>query len=201
MKALSNPHRQEILELLAQGTFSVEKVAEEAEISVANASQHLQIMKRAQLLTTKRQGNFVYYTLANPKVYEAWKTLRDLGIEHIAELERTMHSFRKSRNSIEALTTDQLLDKMNRNEVTVLDVRPKTEYAEGHISGALNIPVEQLSERLSELPQDREIVAYCRGPFCVFADEAVRLLNEHGFRAHRLEDGFPEWKLDELPTS
>lgn len=200
VKALSNPNRLEILELLAQGYFSVEDIANQTDLSVANASQHLQVLKRVQLVDTKRDGNYVYYTLAGQSVYKAWKALRDLGIERIAEIERITRTFRESRKSLETLTSRELVQRMKRGGITIIDVRPEQEFNEGHIAGALNIPVEQLSERLNELPADHEIVAYCRGPFCVFADEAVEFLQERGFSARRLEDGFPEWKLDDLPA-
>lgn len=200
VKALSNPHRLEILELLAQGRFSVEEIAGQTDLTVANASQHLQVMKRVQLVETEREGNYVYYRLADQNVYKAWKALRDLGIERMAEIERVMRSFRESRSSMETLTSTELIQKIEQGEVMVLDVRPKAEYEEGHIAGALNVPVEELEERIENLPDDREIVAYCRGPFCVFADDAVKMLNEKGFNAKRLDEGFPEWMLDELPV-
>lgn len=200
VKALSNPHRLEILELLAQMRFSVEEIASQTGLTVANASQHLQVMRRVQLVETKREGNYVYYRLTDQNVYKAWKVLRDLGMEHMAEIERVIRSFRKSRKSMETLTSSELIQKIEQGEVTVLDVRPRAEYEEGHIAGALNMPVEELEERIEELPKNREIVAYCRGPFCVFADDAVELLTQKGLNAKRLGEGFPEWVLDELPV-
>lgn len=200
VKAISNPHRLEILELLVQRPFSVEDIATQTDMSVANASQHLQVLKRAQLVDTRREGNYVYYTLASRKVYKVWKALRDLSIERMAEVERIMRTFRKSKKSFETLTSSELIRKMQKEEVTIIDVRPEQEYKEGHIAGALNIPVEQLSEKLVQLPADREVVAYCRGPFCVFADEAVEILKEKGFSARRLDEGFPEWMLEGLPV-
>jgi rhodanese-related sulfurtransferase len=199
VKAMSNPHRLEILELLAQGHFSVAEIAEETEITGANASQHLQKLKQAQLVETRRDGNHVYYRLAGQSVYKAWKALRDLGIERVAEIERVISEFRESRQSLETLSSADLAEKMQREDITILDVRPEHEFDEGHIAGALNIPVEKLPDNLDDLPDDREIVAYCRGPFCVFADDAVELLNEKGFNAKRLDEGFPEWMLDQLP--
>lgn len=199
-KALSNPHRLEILELLAQGDFSVAKIAAETDISGANASQHLQVLKQVQLVDTKREGNYVFYKLADPRVYKAWKALRDLGIERMAEIERVIHRFRKSRKSFETLSSQELADKMKQEDITIIDVRPKQEFKEGHIAGALNIPVEELSDKLDKLPEGKEIVAYCRGPFCVFADDAVELLNKKGFNAKRLDEGFPEWRLNDLPA-
>lgn len=200
VKAMSNPHRLEILELLAQGEFSVAEIAEQTDISTANASQHLQVLKQVQLVDTRREGNYIYYGLPGESVYKAWKALRDLGIERMAEVERTMRRFRKSKKSLETLSSEELAKKMEKEEVTVLDVRPEQEFKEGHIAGALNIPVDVLSEKLNELSEDQEVVAYCRGPFCVFADEAVEFLNEKGFNAKRLDEGFPEWMLEELPV-
>lgn len=200
VQALSNPHRLEILELLAQGRFSVVEIAGQTDLTTANASQHLQVLKRVQLVSTEREGNYVYYRLADQSVYKAWKALRDLGIERMAEIERVMRTFRKSKQSLETLSSAELIKKMKDGEVTILDVRPEQEFREGHIAGALNVPVEKLSEKLDGLPNDREIVAYCRGPFCVFADEAVELLSEKGFDAKRLDEGFPEWMLEERPV-
>lgn len=200
MKALSNPHRLEILELLAQGQFSVEEIADQTDLSGANASQHLQVLKRVQLVSTERQGNYVYYSLSDQSVYGAWKGLRNLGIERMAEIERLINTFRDSRKSLDTLTSSELIQKINDGDVTIIDVRPEQEFQEGHIPGALNIPVEELSEKLDELPADREIVAYCRGPFCVFADDAVELLSRNGFDAKRLDEGFPEWSLAKLPV-
>lgn len=199
VKAMSNPHRLEILELLAQGQYSVAEIAEETEISGANASQHMQVLKQAQLVITRREGNHVYYRLAGESIYKAWKALRDLGIERVAEIERVLQQFRESRQSLETLSSEELAEKMKRGDITVIDVRPKHEFEEGHISGAVNIPVDQLSEKLDKLPENQEIVAYCRGPFCVFADDAVELLREKGFNAKRLDEGYPEWMLEDLP--
>lgn len=199
-KAMSNPHRLEILELLAQGDFSVAEIAEETDISGANASQHLQVLKQAQLVDTRRDGNHIYYRLAGQSVYNAWKGLRDLGIERVAEIERVMRRFRESRKSLETLSSEELAEKMQKEDITVIDVRPEHEFKEGHIAGALNIPVDKLSQQMDQLPDNQEIVAYCRGPFCVFADDAVELLREKGFNATRLDEGFPEWMLDELPV-
>lgn len=200
VKAMSNPHRLEILELLAQGDFSVAEIAEETDITGANASQHLQVLKQAQLVSTQREGNHVYYQLAGKSVYKAWKALRDLGIERVAEIERVLRQFRESRSSLETLSSDQLAEKMQQEDITIIDVRPEHEFDEGHIAGALNIPVDDLADKLDELPKDREIVAYCRGPFCVFADDAVELLREKGFNAKRLDAGYPEWMLEQLPV-
>lgn len=200
IKAMSNPHRLEILELLAQGQFSVAEIAEGTEITAANASQHLQVLKQAHLVSTRREGNHIYYSLAGNSVYKAWKALRELGIERVAEIERVLRQFRESRNSLEILSSSELVEKMKLGNVTILDVRPEQEFKEGHIAGALNIPVDELSDKIDELSKDQEIVAYCRGPFCVFADDAVELLRKKGLNAKRLDEGYPEWRLEELPV-
>lgn len=200
VKALSNPNRLEIVELLAQGQFSVDEIATQTDLSVANASQHLQVLKRAKLVETRREGTYAFYYLADQNVYRAWKALRDLGIERIAEVERIVSTFRESKQVLESVTISELIERMKQEEVTVIDVRPEQEYNEGHIAGALNIPVDELSEKLKELPEENEIIAYCRGPFCVFADEAVELLAQKGFSVKRLEEGYPDWVLEGLPV-
>ncbi len=199
-KAMANPHRLEIIELLAQGAFSVEQIAEQANLSIANASQHLQVLKNAQLVEINRQGNFIFYCLSNNNVFKAWKALRELGVERIETIEATVKEFRKSKFDFETVTIDELIDKLDSGKVTILDVRPESEYKQGHIAHAVSIPIEELSKRLKELPKRTEVVAYCRGPFCVYADEAVALLTKAGYKATRLEEGFPDWKLQELPV-
>jgi len=198
-KSMANPHRLEIIELLAQGEFSVEQIAEHTHLSVANASQHLQVLKAAQLVDISRQGNFIHYRLANSNVFKTWKALRELGVERIATIERLVRDFRKSKFDFESVTIDDLIKKIESGKVTILDVRPESEFNKGHIANAVSIPIDQLSKRLKELPKRTEIVAYCRGPFCVFADEAVAILIKAGYKATRLEEGFPDWKIQELP--
>lgn len=198
-KAMANPHRLEIIELLAQGQFSVEQIAEQCHLPIANASQHLQVLKTAQLVAIHRQGNFIYYRLANTNVFKAWKALRELGVERIEVVEKLVKDFRKSKFDYESVSIEVLIQKLEMGKVTLLDVRPETEYKQGHISNAISIPIDQLAKRLQELPKRIEIVAYCRGPFCVFADEAVALLKKAGYKASRLEEGFPDWHLKNLP--
>ena len=198
-KAMANPHRLEIIELLAQGDYSVEQIANQTGLSIANASQHLQVLKTAQLVEVTRNGNFIHYRLANENVFRAWKGLRDLGTERIASVEKLVKDFRKSKFTLESVTIDELIEKIDSGKVTVLDVRPETEYRNGHIAKSISIPFDQLSSRLKELPKRNEIIAYCRGPFCVYADEAVSLLTAAGYKAKRLEEGFPDWKLQDLP--
>jgi rhodanese-related sulfurtransferase len=198
-KSMANPHRLEIIELLAQGEFSVELIADQTNLSIANASQHLQVLKVAQLVEINRQGNFIFYRLSNSNVFKVWKALRELGVERIATIEKVVKEFRKSKFDLETVTIDELINKLESGKVTILDVRPESEYKQGHIANAISIPIEELSKRFKELPKRSEIVAYCRGPFCVYADEAVALLKKAGYKASRLEEGFPDWKLNELP--
>lgn len=198
-KAMANPHRLEIIELLAQGDFSVEQIATQTNLSVANASQHLQVLKTAQLVDITRQGNFIHYRLANVNVFKTWKALRELGVEQIATVEKLVKDFRQSRFTFESITIDELVEKLKHEKVTLVDVRPESEYHKGHIANALSIPIDQLKDRLKELPKKNQIIAYCRGPFCVFADEAVAMLTEAGYKVNRLEEGFPDWQLEGLP--
>jgi rhodanese-related sulfurtransferase/DNA-binding transcriptional ArsR family regulator len=199
-KSLANPHRLEIIELLAQGDCSVEQIAEQTHLSIANASQHLQVLKTTQLVDIDRKGNFIYYRLANDNVFKTWKALRELGVERIATIEKLVKDFRKSKFNFELVTINELIEKIESGKVTIIDVRPESEFNKGHIPNAISIPLEQLSQRLRELPKRGEIVAYCRGPFCVFADEAVALLRKAGYKASRLEEGFPDWKIQKLPV-
>jgi rhodanese-related sulfurtransferase len=199
-KALGNPHRLEIIELLAQGDYSVEQISLQTDLSVANASQHLQVLKTAQLVDVSRNGNFIYYRLANANVFKAWKALRELGVERIAAIEKLVKDFRQSKPEFDSITIDELVKKLRAGKVTILDVRPETEFNAGHISNAVSIPIAQLPKRMKELPKRNEIIAYCRGPFCAYADEAVAMLNKAGYKAKRLEEGFPDWAVMGLPV-
>lgn len=199
-KSMANPHRMEIIELLAQGEFSVEQISEQTNLTIANASQHLQILKTAQLVAVNRKGNFIFYRLSNSNVFKAWKSLRELGVERISAVEKVIKEFRQSKFDVESVGINELIEKLESGKVTILDVRPDTEYRQGHIAGAMSIPMHELAKRLRELPKRTEIVAYCRGPFCVYADEAVALLAQAGYKAKRLEEGFPDWKLLDLPV-
>ena len=195
VKAMANPHRLEIVDLLGQGEKTVEEIANETSMSIANTSQHLQVLKAANLVEIRREGNFIHYKLAHDEIYKSWQMLRELGLKHIAEMEKLVKDFREKRNSLEVLRMDELLIKMKSKNVVVLDVRPTTEFENGHIPGAINIPIEELATQLKKLPKNKEYVAYCRGPFCVFADDAVQLLIQKGFKAKRLEEGYPDWKI------
>jgi rhodanese-related sulfurtransferase len=200
-KALSNPHRLEVLDLLAQGEKTVEAIAEEINASVANASQHLQVLKQARLVSTRKQGHFVFYSLANPSVFQAWQALRALSIRQLPDVERVVQDFRTERNTLEEISIEELVGRLKADQVLLLDVRPTEEYQAGHIPKAVSIPPGNWEQHLKGLPQDKDVVAYCRGPFCVFADEAVSYLKSRGYRATRLEEGFPDWKLRGLPVA
>ena len=200
IKAMANPHRLEIIELLGQGEKSVEEIALETAMSIANASQHLQVLKAANLVEIRRAKNYIHYRLAHDEIYNSWLNLRKLGLERVAEVGKLVKDFREMKNSLEAVTLDELLSRMKSRDVVLLDVRPEGEYQNGHIPGAINIPAEALEKRLKELKKNKEYIAYCRGPFCVYADEAVSILSKKGFKARRLTDGFPDWALKGLPV-
>jgi rhodanese-related sulfurtransferase/DNA-binding transcriptional ArsR family regulator len=199
-KAMGNPHRLEIMDLLGTGEKTVEEIASDTNLSIANASQHPQILKSSNLVVIRRQGNFIFYRLSDEKIYRSLQTIRQLGLEHIAELERVIKDFREAKNSLEVLGMDELLDRMKLKNVMLLDVRPPDEFNKGHIPGALNIPLSELTKKLKKLPKTKVYIAYCRGPFCVFADEAIHVLTANGFKAKRLEQGFSDWKVKGLPV-
>ncbi|HET9278433.1 MAG TPA: metalloregulator ArsR/SmtB family transcription factor [Flavitalea sp.] len=195
VKAMANPHRLEILDLLGQSERSVEEIATETGMSVANASQHLQLLKQSNLVQIKRNGNFILYRLASDNVYKSWKNLRDIGMESLPAVEKTIKDFRTKKRSFEPVRLDDLLSRMKSSNIILLDVRPEQEFNAGHIPNSINIPIDQLLGRIGELKKSRRYVAYCRGPFCVFADDAVQLLTQKGFKANRLEEGYPDWKI------
>ena len=199
-KALSNPHRLELLELLAQGERTVESLAKEARLSMANASQHLQLLRTAGLVESEKEGLFVRYGLPDPAVFELSRALRIVAERRLAELERLVRDYFDDRSDPVPVKMSELLGRTRSGEVIVLDTRPVLEYAAGHIAGAISLPVDELKERLKRLPRGKEYVAYCRGPFCVYADRAVALLRKNGKRARRLQEGFPEWKAAGYPV-
>lgn len=200
-RALASGRRAEIVDLLAQGERSVDEVAGELDQSIANTSHHLRAMARAGLLTTRRDGTRIFYRLASDRVADLWSALRDVARDHVAGLERLAHAYLGPRDGIEVIGTEELAARIRRRQVVVLDVRPAEEFASGHIGGARSVPITELRRQLRALPRDAEIVAYCRGPYCVYADDAVRELQRRGFRARRLVDGFPEWKRAGLPVA
>jgi rhodanese-related sulfurtransferase/DNA-binding transcriptional ArsR family regulator len=200
-KALSSGRRAEIVDLLAQGERSVEDVAAELDQSVANTSHHLRNLARAGLVRTRREGTRVFYGLASEHVHELWTVMRAVAAEHIAEIDRLAEAYLGPRDGLEPITREELAQRIRRGEVTVIDVRPAAEYEAGHVKGARSLPIGELTRRLEALPPDADVVAYCRGPYCVYADDAVRFLRQEGFDARRLEDGFPEWKRAGLPVT
>jgi rhodanese-related sulfurtransferase len=201
-KALASGRRIELLDVLANGERTVEAVAGEVGLSVANTSQHLQILRQAGLVTTRREGTSIHYRLAGPEVFELWRTLRTLAGARLAEVERLAAAYLGAREELEPVTRQELARRLEDGDrLVVLDVRPAAEHAAGHLPGAVSIPVGELRRRLAELPADREIVAYCRGPYCAFAHEAVALLRQEGFSARRLEDGLPEWQAAGLAVA
>lgn len=196
-KAFSSPRRLEMIELLAQKAWSVDELADEANMSTANASRHLQVLRKENLVRRRKEGTYIYYTLAGEDVYAAWKAVRQLAEARLADVQRIVETFLTDRDQLQAVTGEELEQWRDNGEVVVLDVRPAEEYAAGHIPGARSIPVDELDERLDELPKDQEIVAYCRGPYCVFSDQAVDMLRDRGYKATRLTGGLPDWKSEQ----
>ena len=200
-KALASGRRAEIVDLLAQGERSVEEVAAEIDQSVANTSHHLRSMARAGILTTRREGPRIFYRLAGDSVATLWAALRDVAAENVAGVEKLARAYLGDRDGLEAISRQELAARLRQGDVTVLDVRPGPEFRAGHIAGARSVPAGELRRALRSLPKNVEVVAYCRGPYCVYADDAVRELVRRGYRAQRLEDGFPEWKQAGLPVA
>ena len=199
-RGLGSAARLELLDLLAQCERNVEDLARAAGLSIANTSKHLQQLKGAGLVTPRRDGKHIYYALGDERVLDAVATLRLLAETHQEAVAELIASYLKQRDALEPIPADELLVRARDGLVTVIDVRPPQEYAQGHLAGALNVPLDQLESRLGELPQDREVVAYCRGPWCVLSFEAVARLREAGFQARRLQNGLPEWRRAGLPV-
>jgi rhodanese-related sulfurtransferase/DNA-binding transcriptional ArsR family regulator len=199
-KAVAHPVRLEILEQLAQGERRVEILADRTRTSIANASQHLQHMRRAGLITARRDGKFVFYRLVADAVLDLTASVRRIAEAQSAEVERVLRDYFNDRDSLEAVSRPALMERLEAGSVTVLDVRPEDEFALGHLPGAINVPLSHLERRLANLDPDQEIVAYCRGPYCVLSYEAVAMLRARGFKVRRLEDGLPEWRAAGLPV-
>lgn len=199
-QALANGNRLQLLEFLAQGERNVDSLSRVSGLTVANTSRHLQQLKQAGLVTTRRDGIHVYYRLSGEDVLVLLNALRAVSESHLAEVDRLVTSYLTAKDELEPLPREELLARARMGSVTVLDVRPAEEYAAGRLPGSVNVPVADLEQRLSEFDPKQEIVAYCRGPYCVLAFEAVAQLRKHGFRARRLEEGFPEWKSAGLPV-
>lgn len=199
-KALSSGRRLELMEVLAQGERSVEGLAEHAGMSVANTSQHLQLLRAARLVEVRKDGLFARYRISNDRALRLWLALREFGELENGEIQRVVRHFLQDHDSLEAITVEELRGRLKESDLVLIDVRPELEYRSGHIRGAISVPLEELEHRVKQLSRRKEIVAYCRGPYCVFAHQAVRVLRARGYQAKRLNQGFPEWKILGLPT-
>ncbi|HVP75574.1 MAG TPA: metalloregulator ArsR/SmtB family transcription factor [Gaiellaceae bacterium] len=199
-QALGSGRRAEIVDVLAQGERSVEELASEISQSVANTSQHLQVLARAGLVRSRREGTRVFYRLASERVADLWAAVRDVAVRHAAEVTVLADEYLGDRDGVEQLSAAELERRLARGDVVVLDVRPEAEYRAGHVAGARSAPLPSLDALAAKLPRRREVVAYCRGPYCVYADDAVRLLRQRGLKARRLDVGFPEWRRAGLPV-
>jgi len=200
-KALASGRRAEIVDLLSQGERSVDAVAAEIAQSEANTSHHLQVLARAGLVRSRRDGTRVLYRLTSDRVAELWGAVRDVAGAQVAEVEQLARAYLGDGDGLEAVSRRELARRLQVGDVVVLDVRPAPEFAAGHVAGAWSVPLEELEARLDSIPKDAEVVAYCRGPYCIYADDAVRTLRAGGLRARRLEDGFPEWRRAGLPVA
>lgn len=199
-KALGSGRRAELVDVLAQGERPVEELAREIGQTVANTSHHLQHLLRVGLVRTRREGTHIYYSLATTRVGELWAAVRDVARTQVAELDGLATAYLGDRSGLETIGREELARRVKDGDVVVLDVRPEPEYRAGHIVGAISVPVQEITHRLRTIPKDRQVVAYCRGPFCVYADDAVRALRLRGYRAVRLDDGYPEWDRAGLPV-
>jgi len=198
-QALGSGRRAEIVDVLAQGERPVDELAREISQSVANTSQHLQVLARAGLVRSRREGTRVYYRLASDRVADLWMAVREVAVRQVAEVGVLADEYLGERDGVEQVSAAELEQRLARGDVVVLDVRPEPEYRAGHVAGARSAPISSLDSIADELPRRREVVAYCRGPYCVYADDAVRLLRERGFKARRLDVGYPEWRRAGLP--
>ena len=201
LKALANPQRLEIIEMLSQGEKSVEGVVNTTNLSVANASQHLQVLKNSNIVKSRKEGRYVYYSLINDEFLALNQHILKYAVSEIAELERNLNRQREDNHSLNAVKLDELETMIRNKNVLLMDVRPAGEYESGHITGAISVPIHELLCCLKDFSKDKEIIAYCRGPFCVLADEAVKTLNEKGYKVRRLDDGYPEWKVRQSETN
>jgi len=199
--AVASPKRIEFLDLLSQGEKTVEQLSDQSATPVKNTSAHLRVLRQARLVETRRSGTFVYYRLAGDDVFRFVRDLESLGRSRLAEVERVANLYLDGRDELEPVSIKELRRRMREGDITVIDVRPEEEYLAGHIPGALSIPVAQLKRRLAEIPKRNDVVAYCRGPYCVYSVEAVGILRRHGYRARRANDGLPDWRASGLPVA
>lgn len=193
--AISNPKRMELIDVLAQKDYSVEELSKEIAISIASTSQHLQVLKSAKLVETKRNGNFIIYSISDDSVLKLVSVVKELGFRKIAEIELLINDFKTDKDILESLTIDDLLARSKKEKILLIDVRPVEEFEAGHIPDAVSIPLDQLKKRMKDLPKGKTIIAYCRGALCVMSAEAVKILQSKKFKALRMEDGYVEWKL------
>ncbi|MCK5725006.1 MAG: ArsR family transcriptional regulator [Gammaproteobacteria bacterium] len=198
-KALSNANRLELLEFLAQGSRSVESLANVTKLSIANTSQHLQQLRQSGLVTSRKEGLKVYYSLSGDDVIALLDSLRDVAERHLSDVDKLVNTYLTAKDSLDPIPASELIEKVKQDLVTVLDVRPKEEFEAGHVQGAINIPIEELQQHLKDFEPGQEVIAYCRGPHCILAFDAVAQLRKGGLQARRLENGFPEWKVAGLP--
>ncbi len=198
MKALANPARLEIIEMLSQGEKSVEGVVEATNLTVANASQHLQVLKNNNIVKHRKVGHYVYYSLVNNEILALYQHITKYAVSEIAELEKTLNRQREDNKALNPVSLDELETMIHNKNVLLMDVRPTAEYEFDHITGAISVPMKELLCCLKDFSKEQEIIAYCRGPFCVLADEAVRILSQNGFKVRRLDEGYPEWKIRQL---
>jgi len=199
-RALGSPKRLEILDLLAQGEKAVEVIAGQTALTIKNASAHLRELRNARLVETRREGTYVFYRLAGDRVFHVLREIQALARERLAEVDQVARLYLENRDELEPCDAEELRRRMQVGEVTILDVRPEDEYRSGHIPGAISIPPQELERRMADLPRDREVIAYCRGPYCVYAADAVEALRKAGLRARRLEEGLPDWKARGFPV-
>ena len=200
LKAISNPARLEIIEMLSQGEKSVEGIVQTTNLTIANASQHLQVLKNNNIVKFRKEKQYVYYSLVNHEFLSLYQRVIKYAVHEIAELEKIMNRQREDNKSLNAVNLDELETMIGNENVLLLDVRPSVEFEFGHITGAVSIPMNELMTQLKYVSKDKEIIAYCRGPFCVLADEAVKILSEKGYKVRRLDEGYPEWKIKQLMT-
>ncbi|MFW6327344.1 MAG: metalloregulator ArsR/SmtB family transcription factor [Bacteroidota bacterium] len=200
LKALANPARLEIIEMLSQGEKNVEGVVETTNLTFANASQHLQVLKHNNLVKSRKEGHYAYYSLMNDEVLELYQFVTKYAVNEIAEVEKTLNRQRKDHEALNPVNLNDLELMINAEHVMLMDVRPKVEYELGHIDGAVSAPINELLCCLKNFSREKEIIAYCRGPFCVLADEAVKVLREKGFKVRRMDDGYPEWKIKQVKS-
>ncbi len=198
MKALANPARLEIIEMLSQGEKSVEGIVDATGLTIANASQHLQVLKNNNIVKSRREGHYVFYSIINDEFLALYQHITKYAITEVAVLEKTLNRHRQDNLALNSVTLDELESMLHNKHVLLMDVRPPSEYELGHITGAVSVPMNELLCCLKDFSKEKEIIAYCRGPFCVLADEAVKILTENGFNVRRLDEGYPEWKVKQL---